>query len=623
MWQITHISANDFMSFENLKYEFSNKCFVVRAENKDNEGQLSNGGGKTSFIDAITVALLGYSLTGRNVKDCIRWNSEDSSFFITLSMSNKKLGQVCNITRRIYSNTRGQELTILVNNVVPETLPSKKGVENGVDVKSGNKYILDSILDIKENDLLSYFLISKTHYQPFLSINTDSKLDVISRFTKSEIVDKIIGKLQVDFKAQEDSVLEYQMKISGVEGQVVAIKDSMNDESKVIFETTKKETLLRIENDITSYADKIESIINETATKNVGLVEVEKKLKVIDKEELDELVKLESELQVSLKGIRKNINDQTLLKNVIENHLAGLIECPKCSHKFSLEEECYSNEDLEDINIIISEETVKKESHIESIELIENEIIEINKVVESNRRVQREINQLKNEIEDNNKREKRLMMEIDVLENKYETESAKTFEDEKISLNSRIASKQKELIALQDQLDNVLVEMEAQKQWITNFEDFKFYLGNKPIEAICSLVNKYLNLNGSDLNLHIEGFKKLRSGELRQALQPVIYRNWSNPQSFNQFSEGEKVRLNISVDLAFQQLINQASSTGGLDMYINDELINPLDSQGVANAAKAFNQLDKTIILVSHSGADLVYQNTILIQKQNGKSVIV
>ena len=158
---------------------------------------------------------------------------------------------------------------------------------------------------------------------------------------------------------------------------------------------------------------------------------------------------------------------------------------------------------------------------------------------------------------------------------------------------------------------------------VTNFEDFKFYLGNKPIEAICSLVNQYLSLNGSDLNLHIEGFKKLRSGELRQSLNPVIYRNWTNPQSFVQFSEGEKVRLCMSVDLAFQQLINESSKFGGLDLYVGDENLNSLDSIGVGNAASAFNQLNKTIILVTHSGSDLIYPNTITVKKQNGKSEVI
>ena len=204
--------------------------------------------------------------------------------------------------------------------------------------------------------------------------------------------------------------------------------------------------------------------------------------------------------------------------------------------------------------------------------------------------------------------------------NQTETRS---FSDEKASVKKQIQEKLDERVEQIKQLDQVLNELELNKQWISNFEDFKFYLGNKPIEIICSLVNQYLKLNNSDLNLHIEGFKKLRSGELRQALQPVIYRNWMSPKSYEQFSEGEKVRLNLAVDLAFQQLINSSSKYGGLNFYVNDELISSLDSKGVQNAAQAFNQLDKTILLVTHSGADLNYDNSITIQKKGNKSELI
>src|SRR5689334_6581802 len=103
MWRITNISAKDFMSFEEINYPFKDKCYVVRAENKDNSGQLSNGGGKTSFVDSIAVALLGYSLTGRHVKDCVSWTTDSSCFTVTCKLENKHHKLSCEISRKIYS----------------------------------------------------------------------------------------------------------------------------------------------------------------------------------------------------------------------------------------------------------------------------------------------------------------------------------------------------------------------------------------------------------------------------------------------------------------------------------------------------------------------------------------
>jgi len=216
-----------------------------------------------------------------------------------------------------------------------------------------------------------------------------------------------------------------------------------------------------------------------------------------------------------------------------------------------------------------------------------------------------------------------LLDEYDKIELEIANESAKTFEDERADVGEQIREKERSKLVLQNQLEVKRKEDAEIANWINNFNDFKFYLGNKPLEIICGLVNQYLKFNGSDLNLHIEGFKKLKNGEIRQALTPVIYRNWTNPKDYNSFSAGEQCRLNLATDLAFQQLINMSSKYGGLELYLSDELTNPLDSLGIQSAAYAFNQLGKTIILVSHAGADMNYDNTVVIRKQNTVSEVI
>lgn len=609
------------MSFEEVGVTFDKRCYVVKATNHDNDGQLSNGGGKTSFIDLIAVLLLGYSLTGRNVKDCVNWNSKESCFTVSGLLSNPQHQLECYIERKVYSNTKSQELIILVNGEVPGSIPTKKGVQGGVDIKLGNAYILTDILDIKENDLLNYFLISKQHYTPFLLANTDKKLEVIARFSRADVVDKAISRLKIDQEVLSDSVDEYGLQISKAAGYIEALEQSKSQDLEQAFKNNKKRQLGLLQQELDHLNLKLISLDKEREKIESQVNDI--KFELYDEQAVKELQETKALIVAATREVsdKKKRIDQFIIK--IENYLAGLITCPKCEHKFSLSKESYSAKDVAKLRKDLEElkqEELKAAQHLGEVE---GELVWWDDIKTDNTKRERQKQSLQYSLEVNQRDMISVLKKIEDKEIEIAMTSKITFEDERSHIDVQIKEKQEIKQALQDQLNQVKTELFNNEQWIDNFNDFKFYLGNKPIETICVLVNEYLKLNGSDLNLYIEGVKKLRSGELRQALTPVIYRNWSNPQLIAQFSEGERVRLNLATDLAFQQLINQSSKYGGLNLYLNDELISGLDSLGVKNAASAFNQLNKTMLLVTHSGADLVYDNSIEIEKKDGVSRII
>ncbi len=622
MWQLNCIQAYNFMSFEKVYFDFQNKCYVIRGENHDNTGQASNGGGKTSFVDIIAIGLLGYSLTGRNVKDCVNWSTDLDHFIVKILLVHSTTKQQCFVERKIYNSTKSAELSILIDEKVPTTIPTKKGVVNGVDTKEGNKYILNDILDIKEDDLLNYFLISKSHYAPFLSVNTDRKLEVISRFSKAQVVDKVISKLENDIKEVQKLKDQQLNTIATIEGYITALTDSLSEDKQQIFELNKQQQLDSITQNTSSVQNQLLELDEDINDTKLVIEAEELRIQLVDPKQKIELQKHHDSF--ILKGSLEF--EDLLIKEISQakNYLAGLIKCPKCKHSFNLTiKEEYTQDSLKALELGLKETREEIKKIEETKKQIKQQIQSIEDIERSNKQIRSHITSLTNNILSIEQQQGRLLKEIDNLEFRYATQAALTFVDQQADIQQQIEQKQKELQFAKNTHEGLIGEIDYTLKWISNFADFKFYLGNKPIELICSLVNQYLKLNGSDLNLHIEGFKTLRSGELRQALQPVIYRNWTNPQSFHQLSAGEQVRLNLAVDLSFQQLINSASKMGGLDLYISDEMINSLDSQGVHNAASAFNELGKTILLVTHSGSDLVYPNTIVIQKRDQLSTVI
>ena len=74
MYKPTKLEAKDFQSFEALSYDFEiGKAILIEGENRTDEGQKTNGSGKTSFAEMIYYLLLGSSSTGKRDLKLVRW----------------------------------------------------------------------------------------------------------------------------------------------------------------------------------------------------------------------------------------------------------------------------------------------------------------------------------------------------------------------------------------------------------------------------------------------------------------------------------------------------------------------------------------------------------------------
>jgi chaperonin cofactor prefoldin len=600
------------------------KCYVSQAENRDDSGQKSNGGGKTSLIDILPVALLGKSIAGRDVKDCVNWNSKDKSFIVFVELINVEHNLNVSVKRTVYANSKSSELSILVNGKVPTTLPTKAGVEDGVDVRAGNEYILKELLDITEEDLFNYYIICGKKYKPFLQMGVEDKTQVISRFSNTTIVDNIIEKLEKEISDGEKEDQQLKVKISGAEGYIEAMLETISEEAEAKFNAQKQ-------NELEGLQTRTGLIQKNMLEGSESVTELEARIKEIDSQfvDIDHNLYLEfeaerSSLNAHIRTVTDDFNELKKKAAKIETFLAGEIQCPKCKHWFHPKsDEKITKVDLNHVNFDIGQ----KEEELAQVERDKEALKDMGervKVEMAKERANKDLHDkqqdLKRDIQSYQRQNERYAKELADIESRIQQVIAKEFQDEAAATLDKIEARENEIAEYNKTLAALVESIGYKQTWVERFYEFKFFLANKPLDQIVGLVNRYLGMNGSDLNLAIEGFKKLKNGKIKPDLRPIVYRNWTNPQNLAQFSAGEQCRLNVSVDLTFQQLINSSSKYGGLDLYLNDELVNGLDSLGISLAAHAFNQLGKTIILVSHSGSDMTYENTLTVVKENGIS---
>ena len=658
MWTPIKCSAKNFLSLEAFEYNFKKGCTIVRAENRDDEGQQSNGGGKSSFIDVFAVGLIGQSLSDKSLKECVAWDAQEPFFIVILELEHPELGELY-IERKVYNNTRPSELIILLNGDVPKGVPTKG---SAIDILPGNKYLLD-LIGISKDDLLSYYLISGAYYTPYMKAPAKQKTEVINRFSKADKIDKAI---EIATLAAEKQVETYQMhhdKLENIKASLTTLEDDLFGHS--ITQTGELEIKLKKLEPVVETFDVLLTEMQEIKNEKVKEVAIDIDKTYSNKDEVLRGVELESHELVNLKGVdfgqieldvkkvekegfesKSTAQEITEYINKANSTLAGKVECPSCHHEFN------TANPKEDLKIVAA---LKAESE-ELLLLVKEEIAvsdnKISKLAQERdslslayEKMAEDISKRKSETSlkfDNQLSE--LSKKVSKIESEHDQESLASRKEQaeliiKIKeLTSQIETAKQSNEIMQrhydrrEKLQKELVECEKSVKawdkdnryelWKGYFTDFKFYLANKPIEALTQAINFFLTKKHSDLTIKIEGFVKLKNGEIRQKLNPIIYRNGDNPQGYGNFSGGERARLDISTDLAFQEMINTASPTGGLDFYQNDELLNAFDSLGVKNAANAFNQLGKPILLVTHSGSDLHYENIITIIKENGKSRI-
>lgn len=184
------------------------------------------------------------------------------------------------------------------------------------------------------------------------------------------------------------------------------------------------------------------------------------------------------------------------------------------------------------------------------------------------------------------------------------------------SYRKKSAGVLEEKTALESRVNSLTTQIQV-------FSQFRTHLANTKINALSAMMNQVLADLGSDLRITLSGYTQLKSGAIREKISVSIIRDGMDCGSFGKFSEGEKMRVNLSSIIAMQRLVNGNCDDGkGLDLLVIDELGDSLDETGLASTFSAINKLGLTALVVSHGLTNEGYPYKLQIVKENGESRI-
>lgn len=577
--KLDRLILSNFLTFENLDYEFEQRPLLIQGENLTDDSQKTNGTGKsglqTGIEFCITSSFSGY-------EQLVTYGKESGSAELYASCDVRKEEIHIHWDIRVKGSNR--------LNIKIQKYDENQWVDvTFSNINDGKKFIIDWFAISKE-DISNYFIINNSRFKSFFKSSNKEKVDLINRFSDASIIE---GLEKIDISELEDDLIQAGSKVDSTEGKIELLNEQIltskgrdfKEEMKLEIEDLKddieqsdlaagaekvniereKANILDLEKDIVEFNTNIKEItksissidleINEVVTiiESVEAASQEalgdyNKFKVTDWDKErevfeDNLDDREHEL-TDAKNTQTNREAQetTILKFLqeIEVKLSGAIICPKCDYEFLIECDIHSEkvkkenglklkEKIEkvkgpnNVTIALAKGVIKKiEDKLSDINKLEQaENVEKNKFSEKINSVTRKLNEVKallNNFE-SSKDGKLAKIRMETLHIKTTNNTIKECESNIHIHKNNIHSLKESIVSYKLNIDNLKVG--NNKEHINTLESSK-----DELEHTLVTQNKLVSSIGDKIyvkNQWMNNFKQFRMFLANKSLEVIEY----------------------------------------------------------------------------------------------------
>lgn len=515
-----------------------------------------NGAGKSTFIEALTFALYGKPF--RNINKPQLMNAiTGKNLLVELEFS---------IGKKDYMVRRGMKPNIF------EIWLNGEMMNQNAGARDYQEFLEKNILKLNFKSFSQIVVLGSANYVPFMQLPAMQRRAVVEDLLDIQIF-SIMNSLLKDKMAQNKS------DITDVEYQIDLCEQKIELHSKHIntLRANNDDLIQQKEQKIREHQEAIDAL-------NVDIETLSEKLDALNTQIADhekvasrksKLVQMESTLEDRIRKLNREIQ-------FFHDH----DNCPTCKQGI----------DHDFKNDTIQKREAKTQEVTEALSKLESEIQSANTRLEEIQALNKQITALNAKITDNNQQIgfyqryiRDLNKEIEGLReqsNKIETESEDTskFIEE---LNSH--KKQKETLSRQKSVLDVASHL-------LKDTGIKTKIIKQYVPIMNKLINKYLASMDFFVNF-----------ELDEQFNETIKSRFRDDFSYASFSEGEKMRIDLSLMFtwrAIAKLRNSAST----NLLIMDEVFDSsLDSGGTEEFMKILDQLtqDTNTFVISHKGDQL------------------
>jgi DNA repair exonuclease SbcCD ATPase subunit len=532
-----------------------------------------NGHGKSLMMDAISFALFDRAFRSISKTQLVNTINKKNTI---VELDFEAYGNDYRVIRGIKPN----KFEIYKNG---ELIPLRD------DMKSYQKDFEDDILRMTFKTFSQFIVIGSATFDPFMNLVAADRRKIVE-----DLLDcQVFSTMSILCKGRLDQTNE---EVSKSKSALFTLEQSISSLEDIIKMNSTSNS-----DEIASINSKIESISFEIAN-STKLIETEREDLEALKKELDAIPATLNEARSKRQEINDSIvrcNHTILTDNKEINFFNSNTKCPTCTQEIN-----------EEWKAVIVD---KKKDNVSTIEA--------------------------KKYKENTK-----LSTIDEIISKMETLISKISSTERniSNIETFIANKENSILTLNNSIENLqnkkstdqalekLADLKSQYETKTTFYDDLVVTQNTLKEAALLLkdtgiksviISKYIPKLNELINSILEKLDFFCSFELDDQFKETIKSRYRDNFSYESFSEGEKMRINLAIIFAFRQIAKLRNSVNS-NLLIMDEVFDSSLDADVVNElmhllTTELATQNQNLFIISHNASTIdKFDKVILVEKQ-------
>jgi DNA repair exonuclease SbcCD ATPase subunit len=535
----------------------------------------NNGAGKSTILDALCFGLFGKPFRKINKPQLVN-SINNSNVVVEIEFA---------IGKKEYKVIRGIKPNVF------EVWCNGAMVDQNAASKDYQEHLEKFILKLNFKSFTQVVILGSASFVPFMQLTPADRRAIIEDLLDIGIFSSMNGvvKERMSEIKEQTTANKYQMELAAekIKFQKQNIEEHKT-RSNTEIEKKKKEVNDSIDQNFTLQRN------IELIQKHIDVLQSKIQDKLATEKKSNKLLQLESKLESRLKKLEKEY------KFYEENH-----DCPTCKQGIA---DTFRRSQLSGID------KTKGEIGTGIID-IETKIQEANNRIEEIQKIVKHIQEHNNEIVKHNSTISAINTYISKLQKEIEELSATkdSLEEE----NAKLKELQQELGELVDKQK----EISEQKQY---YEFAGSLLKDTGIKT--KIIRQYLPIMNKLINKYLTAMDFFVNFNINESFEETIKSRHRDEFSYANFSEGEKMRIDLALLFTWRQIAKLKNSTNTNLLILDEVFDSSLDGVGTEEFLKLIHEMgtDTNVFVISHKGDQLFdkFRSIIKFEKVNNFSRI-
>ena len=512
-----------------------------------------NGSGKSTVLDALCFGLFAKPFRKISKNQLINSvNQKGTEVEVEFTVSNKRY--------RIFRGIKPNKMEIWIDGSLLNQTAKVKDYQDNLE---------KNILKLNFHSFTQIVILGSSTFVPFMQLPSQQRREIIEDLLDIKIFTAMNSLLKERITINKEKFLQVSKAVEVEMEKLIVHQQYLND-----IKTANVERVSKLKEQIRISITSIENLQKNIDEQNTILDKLQEK--ITDENEIRDKIQ-------DIRNIESRLEDKKkIVKKDIEFYANNDV-CPTCTQDITDEIKTRQISDknikLEEIDTAfkkLEEEFNKVNERLCSIREVSNNIIQVTQTISEDN----------NQISSINKYMMKLKDDIEQEESTSHNERDERLKIENIEKQIVIEEKGKSEVVHQKELLDIAADLLKDK-------GIKTQIIKQYIPVMNKLVNKYLSA--------MEFFVDF---QLDENFNESIMSRYRDKFSYQSFSEGEKMRIDLSLLLTWRAIAKMKNSAS-TNLLILDEVFDAsLDAVGCVDFLKLFGTLsqDTNVFVISHKG---------------------